>query len=176
MSPLTLNYEPADAGRVSWSPLHGGGLTIVVATIRHKAIPSLAAAFGFWGRGGVLGLLVSPVLAPLTVFLCTLLVTKKPRAVIEIGIDHIVVRDRGDEGLGWWCTTSRWSRRDVGEFRRNRFESMLFLRIPGQVSHDLLSGLDEQTLIDVCQLIDRAMTETDPHLCDSHPPSDSPTL
>jgi hypothetical protein len=160
MSPPTLNYEPPQAGRVSWNRLPTGGLAIVVATVRHKAGPSFAAALDFWGRAGVLGLLASPVLAPLTVLLHTLLVSKRPRAIIEIGVDEIVIRDRGDVGLGWWCTTLRWPRKDVGGFRRNRFERMLFLRVPGKISHDLLDGLDEPTLEKVCRLVDQAMIET----------------
>ncbi len=89
---------------------------------------------------------VNIVLLPLSILLGAPIWLNKvrfaPGVVVEVTRDELIVTDcRGNIAV-----INRWPRKDVGEFRPNRFDRMMLVRVPGVSNLDVLVGLDHDVL------------------------------
>ena len=65
--------------------------------------------------------------------------TGKPVVEVELTASELVITDRRGD-----ITCQRLPRGAIGEFRLNRFQPTIWVRIPGRDAQDALSGLDRQ--------------------------------
>jgi hypothetical protein len=75
----------------------------------------------------------------------------RPAVEVEVTAGEVIVRDRRDPNI--ISRTYRWPRAEVGEFRPNRFDLALWVRVPGREMPDdsVLSGLERPLLEYICQ-------------------------
>jgi hypothetical protein len=89
------------------------------------------------------GDLFGVVFAPLVWVLVLAFASRKPRAEFSVTRHEVKLIERG-ELFGWFSSERAWATESIGEFRKNRFGSTIYLRVPGQEVTDLMAYLDEE--------------------------------
>lgn len=151
--PPTLDYQrQSNAAGVLIEQLAGGGVEIVIASKRRR-IASLFANAGNVLQADILGFF----LYPFYLVALALLASSKPRGIIRIDRNEVFVEERLDDGFGWSASSFTRPRKDVTEFRANRFVASLYFRIAGSENFDVLCDLDEETIVQVSAAINDAL-------------------
>ena len=128
----TLQYETPGTAGLRVEEHADGGVTITVPTRRRN----LAHVCATVGGSHLLG-----ILAALPLWLAALLLaTRRPRAVIRLTDDQIVLTETSDEGPGYRTTVRSWPRGAV-ELRPNRYGDGLYVQVPGKENFDALTDV-----------------------------------
>jgi hypothetical protein len=74
----------------------------------------------------------------------------RPAVEAEVTTAEVIVRDRRDASIT--SHTYRWPRAEIAEFRPNRFDLALWVRVPGREMHEdaVLTGLERPLLEYIC--------------------------
>ena len=137
--PHTLQYaDPALSETLRVEEGLDGGVTITVPT-RRKDFRHVVSAML---RVHVLGILAVPAIF----LLYKAFATRRPRAVVTLTPEELILIETSDDGPGFQTTVVSWPRSEVAEVRPNRYSKGLYLRVPGKQNVDLLTDLPAETL------------------------------
>jgi hypothetical protein len=137
--PQTLEYaDPALSETLRVEEGLDGGVTITVPTRRRNFRHVVSTML----HVHVLGF----VAAPMIYLLYKAFATRRPRAVVTLTRDELILTETSDDGPGFQTTVVSWPRSEVAEVRPNRYSKGLYLRVPGKQNVDLLTDLPAQTL------------------------------
>lgn len=156
----TLDYQrQVNAAGVLIEQLAGGGVQVILATKRRRIATLLANAGHASSHiaGDVIGIILAIVVFPFYLAALALLASSKPRGIIRVDRNEVFFEERLDDGFGWTATSFARPRKDVTEFRANRFVASLYFRIAGSENFDVLCDLDEETITQVSAAINDAL-------------------